>query len=64
LPALSCKGFALTITLRCRPQCEEELAAVAVLAAVGHAEDARSVVLQLEPRLLIIELAAIYAVTT
>ena len=39
-----------------------ELAAVAVLAAVGHAEHPGSVMLQLEARLLIVELAAVYAV--
>jgi hypothetical protein len=56
--------FPLTVALRRSPQCEEELAAVAVLAAVSHAENARSVMLQLEPRLFVVELAAINAVTT
>ena len=45
----------LHVTLRGRGQCEEELRGVAVLTAVGHGEDARGVVLELEPVLLIIE---------
>lgn len=54
----------LTITLWRWCQCKEKLAAVAVLAGVGHAEDACCIMLQLEPRLFIVEFPAIYGVTS
>jgi hypothetical protein len=57
----STKHHVLAVTLRGRGQSDEELTAVCVLSRICHAEDARGM-LQLQPCLLIIELAAIYAV--
>lgn len=51
-----------TVALRCGREREEELAAVGVFARVGHREDARSVVLELEGGLLVVEGAAVDAV--
>lgn len=55
------KDNMLAITLRCRRKGDEELAAVCVLAGVGHA-DHTLLMLQLQTWLLIIELAAVDAV--
>ena len=56
-------GGGRTVTTRRGCEREEELAAVGVLTRVGHRHSPRRVVLQLEPRLLIVELAAVDAVT-
>lgn len=52
----------LAVALGGGRQGDEELAGVAVLAGVGHADDAGAVVLQLQRHLLVVELAAIDAV--
>lgn len=52
----------LAVALGSLCQGDEELAGVAVLAGVGHADDAGAVVLQLQGRLLVVELAAVDAV--
>lgn len=51
-----------TITLRRGCKGEEELATVRVLATIGHGQDTRATVLELQRRLLIVERCPMYAV--
>lgn len=52
----------LAVALGGRAQGDEDLAGVAILPRVGHAHDPHALVLQLQRRLLIVELAPVDAV--
>ena len=54
----------LAVALRCRRESQEKLGGVAVLAGVCHGYHPRSVVLQLQAGLLVIELAPIDGIAT